>query len=143
MVRGLFRLSGLMLLACIMLSSATWGQAPYGQPPMQPGGQGYQPMAPPQPMQPGPPAAPQQEQPLEYAFRPDLTNPQYGQCLQMEKQWKALWQQYYHFYNQHRMMNPADESYRQMTQYVMGLKQQLDYAWATFSAQCIHFPSRR
>jgi hypothetical protein len=133
----------MILTVCAILSAAAWAQAPYGQPPLPPGGQGYQPMIPQQPMQPGPPAAPQQEQPSEYAFRPDLTNPQFGQCLQMEKQWQALWNQYYHFYDQHRMMNPADDSYRAMTQYVLSLRQQLDQAWAAFSAQCIYFPSRR
>jgi len=100
-------------------------------------------MPPQQPMQPGPPAAPQQEQPMEYAFRPDLTNPQYGQCLEMEKHWQAQWRQYYQFYHQHRTMNPSDPQYAQMTHYVQMLKQQLDHAWANFSSQCIHYPSRR
>ena len=102
---------------------------------------------------PGPPmgsAAPQQmapyqqqQQPLEYAFRPDLSNPEYGACLNLEKRWKALYQNYYSAYNQARMMNPRDPQYAQMANYVNSMKAQMDAAWADFSGRCVYFPRHR
>ena len=90
------------------------------------------------------PQAPQQpQQPLEYAFRPDLSNPQYGECLNLERRWKNLWQTYYQLYNQARMMNPSDPQYAQMANYVNYMKRQLDSAWADFSQRCVYFPNRR
>jgi hypothetical protein len=110
------------------------------------------PMAPSPPQ--GPPAGyPQQQapfqqpqpqpQPLAYAFRPNLTNPEYGQCLGMEKRWQSLYQSYYALYNQARGMNPSDPQYAQTANYVNYMKSQLDSAWAEFSGKCVYFPERR
>lgn len=103
----------------------------------------YPPQAGPPPGAYGPPPAQVPQQPLEYAFRPDLTNPEYGQCLQMEKYWQNLWQQYYQIYQRHRMTNPSDPAYAQLTWQAGNVKQQLDAAWNDFSSRCIYFPSRR
>ncbi len=94
------------------------------------------------PVQPGQ-TAPGPQQPLEYAFRPDLTNPQYGECLGLEKNWKMLWQQYAQAYQQAQMMNPRDPQYAQMSYYLRNLKTQLDTAWQNFSSKCVYFPRRR
>ncbi|MFH0960424.1 MAG: hypothetical protein V1897_17160 [Pseudomonadota bacterium] len=104
----------------------TW-PPPQGPPPM-----GSQP----QPNQ-------QPQQPSEYAFRPNLTNPEYGECLNLEKRWRSLWQNYYQLYNQTRMMNPSDPQYAQMANYVNHMKIQLDAAWAEFSGRCVYFPKAR
>lgn len=127
-----FVCNGFFWLLLAVIASSGWAQGPY---PPQTG---------PPPGAYGPPMgqAPEQ-QPLEYAFRPDLTNPQYGQCLQIEKQWRHLWEQYYQYYQQHRTMNPADPAYAQLTWHLRNLKQQLDAAWSQFSSQCIYFPTRR
>ena len=119
-------------LSALVLPLVVCAQAPY---PVQPG-------VPPAAPAPQPTQIPQQ-QPTEYAFRPDLTNPQYGECLGLEKQWQTLWQNYYQLYYQHRMMNPNDPAYSQLTYHVRTLKQQLDNAWQQFSSQCIYFPTRR
>jgi len=90
------------------------------------------------------PPASQPQQPLEYAFRPDLTNPEYGECLRLEKNWQALWQRYAQAYQQFMMMRPNDPQYRQMAAYAQGIKQQLDAAWNAFSGKCVYFsPPRR
>ena len=138
-----------------LMSAVCLAQAPYGPPPAAP----RSPMMPPSqpgvprnapvqpqrtptvPMQPQP-VPQQQNQPLEYAFRPDLTNPEYGQCLNLEKQWKALWQRYYQIYSQVRMMNPNDPQYAQVTYYARMVKSQLDAAWNHFSSKCVYFPKR-
>jgi hypothetical protein len=129
-----FRIFSLIafILVLVQAPPATlWAQAPYAP---------QAPMMPPQ----GPPAqGGQGQQPSEYAFKPDLSNPQYGQCLQMERQWKGLWNQYYQLYYQHRQMNPADPSYGQLSHHLGALKMQLDAAWQQFSSQCIYFRSRR
>jgi len=96
-----------------------------------------QPMGPPQTV-----PLPQQH-PAQYAFRPDLTNPEFGECLNLEKVWKGLWQQYAQEYQRARMMNPRDPQYAQMTFYLRNLKQQLDAAWQTFSGRCVYFPENR
>jgi hypothetical protein len=107
-----------------------WCQAPvYPQP---------QPVQPPAP---GPPAQ-QQQAPGEYAFRADLTNPQYGECLGLERIWQANWYRYTAEYQRAMMMNPKDPNYPQMTLYVQGLRQQLDQSWNIFSSKCIYFPTR-
>ncbi|MGC8604923.1 MAG: hypothetical protein ACP5VS_14735 [Desulfomonilaceae bacterium] len=85
----------------------------------------------------------QQQQPLEYAFRPDLTNPEYGECLNLEKRWKALYQSYYSAYSQASMLNLRDPQYAQMANYVNGMKAQMDAAWASFSGRCVYFPKHR
>jgi hypothetical protein len=85
----------------------------------------------------------QPQQPLEYAFRPNLSNPEYGECLNLEKSWKNLWQTYYQLYNQTRMMNSSDPQYAQMANYVNHMKMRLDAAWADFSGRCVYFPNRR
>ena len=131
MRRGLL-CCGLLCLMLAVISSGGLAQAPY--PPQT----GPPPGAPAPPMRQAP-----QDQPTEYAYRPDLTNPQFGQCLQMEKQWRHLWEQYYQYYHQHRMMNPADPAYTQLTWHLRNLKQQLDAAWNQFSSQCIYFPTHR
>jgi hypothetical protein len=125
------------MMALLLLSTVSWAQQPYGMqvPRVQPGPGGL-PMQQPPPQQP----QPQSQQPLEYAFRPDLSNPQFGECLNLEKNWKVLWQRYAQEYQRFRMMSPSDSQYRQMAAYLQGLKQQLDAAWNTFSEQCIYFP---
>lgn len=105
------------------------------------------------PQQQMPPAAqspqpPQQQQTqpggqqLEYAFRPDLTNPEFGMCLKLEKNWRALWQEYNQLYNQLRMMNPQDPRYAQWAQYAHALKARHDAAWQNFTNSCVYFPHR-
>jgi hypothetical protein len=79
----------------------------------------------------------------EYAFRPDLDNRQYGECLQLEKTWKGLYNQYYQFYQYYRMMPPSDPKAAEMSYYLNSLKQQLDAVWRNFSSRCIYFPERR
>ncbi len=127
---------------------SVWCQAP-GYPQMQPA-PGYPQAQPapvypqPQPVQPpapGPPAQ-QQQAPGEYAFRADLTNPQSGECLGLERIWQANWYRYTAEYQRAMMMNPKDPNYPQMTLYVQGLRQQLDQSWNIFSSKCIYFPSR-
>ena len=103
----------------------------------------YQQAPPAQPMQlpaPGPPAQ-RQQMPREYAFRPDLTNPQYGECLELESIWQTRWHRYAYEYQRAMMMNPKDPIYPQMTWYMHGLKQQLDQSWAIFCSKCIYYPT--
>ncbi len=126
-------------------------QAPQSQPQSQPQAGQPQPQYPaPQqqygpPQQPqyrGPQYAPQQpsgQPPLEYAFRPDLTNPQYGECLQLEKNWRALAERYYQLYSQARAMQ-NHPGYAQMTWRLRTLRGQMDAAWQTFSSRCVYFP---
>ncbi|HMK35127.1 MAG TPA: hypothetical protein VK463_08675 [Desulfomonilaceae bacterium] len=126
------------LLGLLVVAPACPAQVPYGQPPAPMG----------QPI-PGRPPGPQQQsqqqfqQPSAYAFRPDLTNPQFGECLNLEKTWKALWQRYAQEYQRFRMMNPRDAQYQQMALYLQGLKRQLDVAWDTFSSRCVYFPRQK
>ena len=90
------------------MSMQAWCQAP-GYPQAQPAPAYPQPQ-PAQPMQPpapGPPAQ-QQQMPGEYAFRGDLTNPQYGECLALERTWQANWYRYAAEYQRAIMMNPKD-----------------------------------
>jgi hypothetical protein len=119
-----------------------WCQAPgypQAQPaPVYPQPQPVQPM---QPLAPGPPAQ-QQQMPGEYAFRGDLTNPEYGECLALERTWQANWYRYAAEYQRAIMMNPKDPNFPQMTRYIQGLKQQLDQSWSIFSSKCIYFPNR-
>jgi hypothetical protein len=120
-----------------------WCQAPgypQAQPaPVYPQPQPAQPM---QPLAPGPPAQQQQQAPGEYAFRGDLTNPEYGECLALERTWQANWYRYAAEYRRAIMMNPKDPNFPQMTRYIQGLKQQLDQSWSIFSSKCIYFPNR-
>ena len=76
-----------------------------------------------------------------YAFRPNLTNPEYGECLNLERQWQNLWHMYSAEYARAMRMNRSDPLYAQMTYRMHGLKQQLDRAWANFSGKCIYFPA--
>ena len=106
------------------------------------------PQAPVQAMpRPGPPPrqtvqpAPQQ-MPSEYAFRPNLSNPEFGECLQLERNWKTLWNSYYQAYYHAQRMSPSDPQYQQMAAYVNNLRYQLDAAWSNFSGKCIYFPRR-
>jgi len=128
-----------MLCAVVFVIAAAgsgWSQQPYPmQPPQAPMG------PPPQAAPPGPPQ--QQQQQLEYAFRPDLTNPEYGECLQLEKTWKALWQRYAQAYQTAMAMTPRHPQYQQQASYVNGLKAQLDVAWNAFSGKCVYFPASR
>jgi hypothetical protein len=119
------------------------------QAPVVPGQPGYAQQPVPQPQmqmqQPYPtqqPGAQPQGEALEYAFRPDLTNPEFGMCLQLEKNWKGLWERYYQLYHQARMMNPNDPQYAQLAYYLNVLKSQLDTAWYEFSSRCVYFPRR-
>jgi len=128
-----------LAITLIIVPVAAWSQSPYlpqgpypAQAPIRPGGA-------PQPM----PPASQGQQPLEYAFRPDLSNPEFGECLGLEKNWQAHWQRYAQAYQQVMMMNPNDPQYRQMASYAQTLKQQLDAAWNAFSGKCVYFPPRR
>lgn len=79
---------------------------------------------------------------MEYAFRPDLTNPEYGECLQLERNWKNLYHKYYQMYSYVRTMSPGDPQYAQTAYYVQHLKSQLDMAWNSFSSKCVYFPRR-
>ena len=79
----------------------------------------------------------------QYAFRPDLSNPEYGQCLNLEKNWQNLWHTYNQLYHQATSMNQRDPNYVQMTYQLRDLKQQLDAAWHTFSSRCVYFPDPR
>lgn len=81
-----------------------------------------------------------QQTPSEYAFRPNLTNPEFGECLQLERNWKTLWNSYYQAYYHAQRMSPSDPQYPQMAAYVNNLRYQLDAAWNTFSQKCIYFP---
>lgn len=148
------------LLAWLMLAPGALSQMQYQNPRGQPQ---YVPQVPypygaqeqsshPLPQQPMYPSqsqvpvqpAPQGQQPLTYAFRPDLTNPEYGQCLQMEKQWKDLWHQYYQQYENYRRWGHADPTQVSIWQYTLtSLRQQLDQAWQAFSSRCIYFPQPR
>jgi hypothetical protein len=122
----------LLVLLLAAIPSIALGQVPYPSqsPPAQP-------LGPPQQV-PGP-----QQQPMEYAFRPELTNPEFGECLNLEKVWRAAWQRYAQEYQRARMMNPSDPQYAQMTYYLRNLKQQLDASWQAFSGKCIYFPRNR
>lgn len=157
----------LTCLTCMVLSSsAALGQWPYAPPappappaPLPPSAPLYPQQGPaaPQPVPQGTPAPqyqypapaqPQQSQQAqqqrqEYAFRPELTNPEYGQCLRLEKNWKNLWQQYAQGYQQAQALSPQDPRYAQMSYYLVDLKRRLDEAWAQFSGRCIYFPARR
>ncbi len=128
----LHKLKTALIFLIFLLSAipvAVLGQAPFpGQfPPAQP-------MGPPQQVQ-------GQQQPTEYAFRPDLTNPEFGECLNLEKIWRAAWQRYAQEYQRARMMSPSDPQYPQMSYYLRNLKQQLDTTWQTFSGRCVYFPA--
>jgi len=79
---------------------------------------------------------------MEYAFRPNLTNPEYGECLQLEKGWQGLWQRYAQFYQSLQGMSPSDPQYSQTVYFMQQLKNQLDAAWNDFSSKCIYFPRR-
>jgi hypothetical protein len=79
---------------------------------------------------------------MEYAFRPDLTNPQFGECLRMEKNWQALYQQYYQYYRGFQGMARNDPRTMEMSYFLNSLKSQLDAAWQNFSSRCIYFPKR-
>ena len=132
--RLIIAMAAIMLMA--LAADAVRSQPPYpAQPPQAPMGPGPQG---------APPGAPQQMQrPLEYAFRPDLTNPEYGECLQLERSWKALWQSYAQAYQTAVNMSPQHPQYQQMAGYVNSLKARLDVAWNEFSSKCVYFPSRR
>ena len=121
---------------------SAWCQAP-GYPPAQPAPVYPQPQ-PPQTMQPLTPGPPGQQGPTtgEYAFRGDLTNPQYGECLQLERIWQGNWYRYAAEYQRAVMMNPKDPNFPEMTRYIQGLKQQLDQSWNIFCGKCVYFPSR-
>ncbi|AFM26408.1 hypothetical protein [Desulfomonile tiedjei] len=122
-----------IILAVILLGFVSaWGQVPF--PPQQP-------MGPPGPPVQQPPQG--MQQPTEYAFRPDLTNPQFGECLNLEKQWKMLYQHYVQEYQRAQMMNPRDPNYGMVTRQMQNLKYQLDNAWNTFSSRCVYFPRQR
>ncbi len=156
------RQSGITVGQCVciimligLIPVTCFAQAPYAPlptapqaPGMPPGQPAYPPNVPvrPQPA-PGAPVQPQQvpqqqDQPLEYAFRPDLTNPEFGMCLNLEKRWKDMWQRYYQLYSQARMTNPNDPQYAQLTYYARMVKSQLDAAWNDFSSRCVYFPNR-
>jgi len=131
-----------MLFLCLTIRPEVMGQAPYPAP----GPPAMQPAQPPFPQQPRPPQPMPQtmnpQQPLEYAFRPDLTNPQFGECRQIEKNWKAVWQQYYYTYEQIRMMSPQDPRLQQMLSHAHQLKRQHDAAWQALCDRCIYFPQQ-
>jgi hypothetical protein len=114
----------------ILVASATCAQAPYYPAP------GLQQPIPGQPQAPGP------QQPAEYAYRPDLTNPQFGECLGLERDWQALSQRYAMEYQRAVGMNPRSPEYAQMTRYMQGLRQQVDQAWNIFRSKCIYFRTR-
>jgi hypothetical protein len=121
--------------ALIFLMVTGFGAYAQAPPPHLPPGQ-------PPPYAPGGQRPPGNQQPLEYAFRPNLSNAEYGQCLQMEKHWKTVWNQYNQLYHQARMMNRQDPRYAQLTYQLYHLKRQLDSAWNNFASRCIYFGSR-
>lgn len=141
----------LLLVASEFVPPACWAQAPQsprapvapeiGGPLPAPPRKPQTPQRRPQPVPQDQPQAPGQ-QPLEYAFRPDLTNPEYGECLQLERNWQNLYQKYYQMYSYVRTMSPGDPQYAQTAYYVQHLKSQLDTAWNTFSNRCVYFPRR-
>jgi hypothetical protein len=138
------------LISVLLLAMGSAAQAQY---PLQ---------APPAPQTPQTPAAPQPapsvrppqvggagpspqgsdpQKPLEYAYRPELTNPEFGNCLSLEKNWRGLYQQYYREYEQLRMVDTRDPQYSAYVYRLQQLKQQLDAAWSAFGP-CIYFPGR-
>lgn len=141
------------LATLFMIAPATiYAQAPYPpQAPMAPAQPGPQPQYSPQrqpQMQPQQAPQGQQAQPPgqsqqgEYAFRPNLTNPEYGECLNLEKNWQGLWRRYAEMYEGARWMSPQDPQYAQTAWYLQHLKSQMDAAWYTFSSRCVYFPQR-
>jgi hypothetical protein len=146
------RLILVSLASAVLMASTGWGQWPYAPPappvapPPLPPSAPYPQQTPVAP-QPAPPRAQQpqhqQSQRQEYAFRPDLTNPQYGSCLGLEKSWKSLWQQYAQGYQQAQSLQPQDPRYAQMSYYLSDLKRRMDAAWHQFSSECIYFPANR
>lgn len=86
--------------------------------------------------------SPQGQGNLEYAFRPNLTNPEYGQCLKMEQHFQGLYNQYTQLYNQYTVTPTSHPNYAQLANHLNQLRVQLENAWQTFAAQCIYFPSR-
>ncbi len=119
-----------VVLVLIIFPVSVFAQAPYPVPgaPVPP------PAVPPQPQVP--------QQSTEYAFRPELTNPEYGECLTLEKNWRGLWERYHQLYQQTRTTNPADPYYQMMIYQARQLRMQLDIAWQAFSSKCIYFPRR-
>lgn len=141
-------LATVLTLGALMLPVRSNAQSPYEQqaPYPYPGPAGTQyPAQPPSggqmPYGPPPGVPPQQQRPLEYAFRPDLTNPQFGECLVLEKNWRTLWETYYLRYQQAQALSPQDPRLAQMSYYLADLKRRLDYAWQLFSSKCIYYPS--
>lgn len=128
---GIFGKVVLFILLPAFVPDGPWAQAPYYAPPSMPQGA------------PSPAAGGGPGKGPEYAFRPNLTNPEYGRCLQLEQHWRGMWQQYYDLYQQHRMMNPRNPAYRRLTYHLQLLRQQLDAAWNVFTSRCIHFPDPR
>ena len=134
--------SGTLALGIVLLvvPCAAWCQAP-GYPQAQPV-PGYPQTVPAQPMQQPAPGPPAQQQLPEYAFRGDLSNQQYGECLGLERTWQANWYRYATEYQRAMMVSTKDPIYPQMTWYIQGLKQQLDQSWNNFSSKCVYFPTR-
>ena len=134
-------LSFLSGLGILVAPDEAGSQAPFQGVPQAP--QIQQPA--PQQMAPQRRPSPQQApQPMdsEYAFRPNLSNPEFGECLQLERNWKTLWNSYYQAYYHAQSMRPSDPQYQQMAAYVNNLRYQLDAAWSNFSQRCVHFPRR-
>lgn len=123
----------ILVVALMCAPNLTWGQVPTAPQAPVPG---------PAPSQRPSVRQQQPSRPPEYAFRPDLTNPEFGECLQLEKNWKALWGNYTQMYEQTRWMQPNSPQYVQTTYYLQQLKMQLDDAWNAFSSRCIYFPRR-
>lgn len=130
--------TAILMIGLCVLSPAQGPYAPQAPEPPQAIPLGPRTAPPPPPPQTG-----QGEKSLEYAFRPELTNDEYGRCLKMEKHWKSLWQRYYDYYRQFAYGNPEDPSYAQAGYHLNQLKQELDGAWNAFSGQCVYFPARR
>jgi hypothetical protein len=130
--------TAIVIVGVSVLTFAQWPNAPQAPEPPQVAPPGSR-QAPPPPQSGGV----RQERPLEYAFRPELTNEEYGRCLKMEKHWKGLWQRYYDYYRQFAYASSQDPSYAQASYHLNQLKQELDAAWNAFSGQCVYFPARR
>jgi hypothetical protein len=129
----LLHIAFVLVVVSVCIPKLTWGQVPSTPQAPVPGLERAQ-----------RPSIVQQKphQSQEYAFRPDLTNPEFGECLQLEKNWKVLWGRYTQMYEQTRWMHPSNSQYIQTTYYLQQLKMQLDAAWNTFSSRCIYFPTR-
>jgi hypothetical protein len=89
--------------------------------------------------QPGIQTQPEQ-MPLQYSFRPNLSNPEYGECLGLEKRWKELHTQYATEYERARYVRPGSTNFNNYMIYIQNLRYEAEKAWMNFSSRCVYFP---